>query len=1032
MSASANAMTEHSPRRRRGKRLRFVLIAIAILLSLILATTVWIWANRLSLIERQAITYLNSLGIEADLDIRSATGTDADIRGIRLSYDGEPFLQIERLQAAYQWRDLLNGDVERLDFAGLVASVTLDETGQIIDGWQPPSTGEGASAFPVRGIGVTDAEVRIVSPFGKATLTGSGDINAPDRLSFAGAIERSNLQHNGITLEAIGPFTLSRENGPYSIATDGLNVDVDHPSIALRGTTLDLSAQFDAVTRTASGEATLNGGAFDSDINLIGDIQRVTLQGAFTPDDFRGDMALSLNAVSLDDPERRRDIAQTLSLSPTLANIPIAQNFAPTLVAPIEGLLAGSDIDAELVVSVDNGRRELILTAPMQVQSPQNQATFTPVEGQPLYVYDPADGYYDIATKLALTQPVPLQFDPLQVRINSENGLSVGGIAAASGTLKTQRNWRTKTQENRSARLSPLSIAFDYQTPSADERQIIMTGQADYDGDVPGGYVTGMKAGGVLSTKLTSDVTQVAFVPDRRLIIDSLETPSDWVVENFEGRLARTSRLYSRRAQGDPQIAASLSGVTMTALRPETVEDEAASVDLSVDTMQASARLSPDAQNWSIDFDALSSKSETFPVPQMDLTLPNGAMDVILSADDRTAFQFSAPNSLLRTPDYVVRDMALTAEGTSEDFGLDYQDGRVRWIAETEGSLSLPDFPLSGSLRFVDESFTGTATTYFSQAPTTLINIAYRYAEGRGTADVVIDRLMFQPRGLQPQDLAPTLRGKIAQVRGPIDVRLGLSFGGDEPLSGQGTVSLNDLSLGTAPGPVSGLSGTVELTSLFPVVTAPDQRLTVREFNPGFPLEDGTVIYALVPEGVSIVEAIFPLGEGSVSFDPFLWTYGAPENRVILRISGVEVGEFLEDTADGQLKISGLLEGTIPVVVRGIDVLVEQGRLEVRDGGVIRYQGDDMAAAMPDEYSRQAIESLKNFQYDSLFLDLDGPLDGEVTLGVAFTGSNPDVLYGTAFQYDVSVEGELFNIARSFNPNALQQRALSVISGDGN
>ncbi|MGB3455839.1 MAG: YdbH domain-containing protein, partial [Litorimonas sp.] len=273
----------------------------------------------------------------------------------------------------------------------------------------------------------------------------------------------------------------------------------------------------------------------------------------------------------------------------------------------------------------------------------------------------------------------------------------------------------------------------------------------------------------------------------------------------------------------------------------------------------------------------------------------------------------------------------------------------------------------------------------------------------------------------------PALRGKIAQVDGVIGARLNVLFGGDAPLSGTGTVEIRDVSLGTAPGPVTGLSGRVELTSLFPVVTAPGQLLQVGTFNPGFPLEDGLLTYALVEDGVDISRAVFPLGEGTVSFDPFVWTYGAPENRVTLRVAGVEVGEFLSDTSDGRLSVSGILEGTIPVVVRGIDVLVERGRLEVRDGGVIRYRGQDMAERIPNEYATQAIQALENFTYDSLFVEIDGPLDGEIKLGVVFTGSNPEVLYNVPFQFDVSVEGELFNIARSLNPNGLQERVLSSI-----
>jgi len=139
------------------------------------------------------------------------------------------------------------------------------------------------------------------------------------------------------------------------------------------------------------------------------------------------------------------------------------------------------------------------------------------------------------------------------------------------------------------------------------------------------------------------------------------------------------------------------------------------------------------------------------------------------------------------------------------------------------------------------------------------------------------------------------------------------------------------------------------------------------------------------------------------------------------------VGDFLKGFGEGKLSISGSLEGTIPVIVRGIDVLVENGRLAVKDGGVIRYQGDDVSDAITNEYAAQAIEALKAFNYDALFLEIDGPLDGEIKLGVEFSGSNPDVFYNSPFQFSVTVEGELFNIARSLNPNGLQQRVLTSV-----
>jgi len=63
------------------------------------------------------------------------------------------------------------------------------------------------------------------------------------------------------------------------------------------------------------------------------------------------------------------------------------------------------------------------------------------------------------------------------------------------------------------------------------------------------------------------------------------------------------------------------------------------------------------------------------------------------------------------------------------------------------------------------------------------------------------------------------------------------------------------------------------------------------------------------------------------------------------------------------------------------------------------------------------MEALRDFRYDELFAKLNGPLDGEVTVGMKFLGKNEKVLNGQPFAFDVTIGGELFNILRNFNSN---------------
>ena len=110
------------------------------------------------------------------------------------------------------------------------------------------------------------------------------------------------------------------------------------------------------------------------------------------------------------------------------------------------------------------------------------------------------------------------------------------------------------------------------------------------------------------------------------------------------------------------------------------------------------------------------------------------------------------------------------------------------------------------------------------------------------------------------------------------------------------------------------------------------------------------------------------------------------------------------------------------------------GKLEVKDGGVIRFKTDAAsAAAQKNEYAGHGLKALENLTYKKMQALIDGPLNGSVNLNVVAEGYNPDVLNGQKFLFDVGVEGELANIARnlskSFSSQENIKRVLDLNSG---
>jgi len=269
---------------------------------------------------------------------------------------------------------------------------------------------------------------------------------------------------------------------------------------------------------------------------------------------------------------------------------------------------------------------------------------------------------------------------------------------------------------------------------------------------------------------------------------------------------------------------------------------------------------------------------------------------------------------------------------------------------------------------FEDGAFTGTATTTLPLADDTPINVSYYFKDGQGTADVDIPELRFTPKGLQPQYLVSALRGKLAEVDGLVQANIKLKFAAGQPLQSSGSAKIIDMNFGTLPGPLTGVNTEIQFTNMFPLQSESRQRLTVGKFDPGFPLENGEI-------------------------------------------------EF---------------EGTLPIVLSGVDVKVEKGELYVRDGGVIQYKSKQLdsiseldgtneravAAMRAGNYRDAAFEALKNFEYQELRVKIDGALDGPIDVFLKADGKNEDVLGGQPFLFNINLQGELLNILRSFNTNA--------------
>jgi hypothetical protein len=264
-----------------------------------------------------------------------------------------------------------------------------------------------------------------------------------------------------------------------------------------------------------------------------------------------------------------------------------------------------------------------------------------------------------------------------------------------------------------------------------------------------------------------------------------------------------------------------------------------------------------------------------------------------------------------------------------------------------------------------------------------------------GQAHVRARNFVFS-KDLQPFEISELLRGVIEKVEGPLEADVDLDWT-PGALTGTGRLATTDLSLASATLPVvRGVAGEIVFSDIFTLSTPPAQRLSIRELNPGVEVRDGVVQFQLLGDGrVAIESASWPFAGGNVSVAPGTVTLGSRETRLNLLLRDIDVALLLQHLKAPDLTATGRVEGEFPLLLTSTAALVEQGTLRAAiGGGTIAYVGRAREEARG--IARIAFEALSSFRYDSLALELNGDLGGDVIAAIVFTGRNQAALNMTS------------------------------------
>lgn len=290
------------------------------------------------------------------------------------------------------------------------------------------------------------------------------------------------------------------------------------------------------------------------------------------------------------------------------------------------------------------------------------------------------------------------------------------------------------------------------------------------------------------------------------------------------------------------------------------------------------------------------------------------------------------------------------------------------------------------------------------------VDIRHQLSNTSGRALLSVDGLRFDD-ALQPEKLTQLTLGVVANVKGVVSGDGRINWDGTTITSG-GRFTTSSLDLAAAFGPVEGLSSEIVFTDLLALETGPGQQARLASVNPGIAALNGRVAYQLLPgKKVGIEGGRWPFAGGELVLEPTVLDFAVTsERRLTFKVVGVDAEKFLGQYEFDNLRVSGVFDGTLPMIFNAEGGRIVGGELTSRaGGGELSYLGElsykDMGV-----FANYAFQALKSIRYNDLTIGVNGDLGGEIITNVSFSGVQQGSLAKRNF-----ITRQLANIPIKFN-----------------
>ena len=171
-----------------------------------------------------------------------------------------------------------------------------------------------------------------------------------------------------------------------------------------------------------------------------------------------------------------------------------------------------------------------------------------------------------------------------------------------------------------------------------------------------------------------------------------------------------------------------------------------------------------------------------------------------------------------------------------------------------------------------------------------------------------------------------------------------------------------------------------------------EESFRIGRLDVGFPIEDIEATYRFdsAKPSIQLRDAEMTLFAGRITTDRMAYDATAQTNSSTLLLERIDIEQILSISAYEGITATGIINGEIPVTIRGSQLTVNDGHIvALPPGGTINYRGGSTDTG--NDNLNLVYSALRNYSYNQLEADVDYMADGELLLSVRMEGVAPAI-----------------------------------------